>query len=42
MDNSTDRLHDVFFYGLYIDEEILKSKDILVRNKRSAFKGVGI
>ena len=37
MDNSIDRLHDVFFYGLYMDEEILKSKDIIVRNKRHAY-----
>jgi len=37
MDNSRDRLHDVFFYGLYMDEEILKSKGIAIRNKRSAY-----
>lgn len=37
MDNSKDRLHEVFFYGLYMDEEILKSKDIEIRNQRSAY-----
>ena len=31
MDNSINRLHDVFFYGLYMDEEILKSKNIPIR-----------
>jgi len=37
MDNSKNRLHDVFFYGLYMDEEILKSKGVSLRNKRVAF-----
>ena len=36
MDNSKDRLLDVFFYGLYMDEEILKSKNVNPRNKRAA------
>ena len=36
MDNSNQRLNDVFFYGLYMDEEILKSKDVKPRNKRKA------
>jgi len=36
MDNSKERLLDVFFYGLYMDEEILKSKDVNPRNKRAA------
>ena len=36
MDNSKDRLNDVFFYGLYMDEEILKSKGVIPRNKRIA------
>ncbi len=36
MDNSKDRLLDVFFYGLYMDEEILKSKNVTPRNKRAA------
>jgi len=36
MDNSKDRLVDVFFYGLYMDEEILKSKNVNPRNKRAA------
>lgn len=34
MDNSKKRLHDVFFYGLYMDETILKSKDVKPRKKR--------
>ena len=37
MDNSLDRLHDVFFYSLYMDEEILKAKNIPIRNQRSAY-----
>jgi len=37
MDNSINRLHDVFFYGLYMDEDILKSKGITIRNQRSAY-----
>ena len=37
MDNSNQRLNDVFFYGLYMDEEILKSKNVEPRNKRIAF-----
>ena len=37
MDNSINRLHDVFFYGLYMDEEILKSKNIPIRNQRSGY-----
>ncbi|WP_295422033.1 gamma-glutamylcyclotransferase family protein [Sulfurovum sp.] len=36
MDNSTKRLNDVFFYGLYMDEEILKNKGVEPRNKRKA------
>jgi len=35
MDNSNNRLQEVFFYGLYMDEEILESKGITIRNKRS-------
>lgn len=34
MNNSKERLHDVFFYGLYMDEEILKSKNVEPRNRR--------
>ena len=34
VDNSNNRLHDVFFYGLYMNEEILKSKGVIPRNKR--------
>ena len=37
MDNSINRLHDVFFYGLYMDEEILKSKNIPIRHQRSGY-----
>lgn len=36
MNNSSERLNDVFFYGLYMDEEILKSKNVVPRNKRIA------
>jgi hypothetical protein len=36
MDNSNQRLNDVFFYGLYMDEEILKTKNVVPRNKRIA------
>ncbi len=36
MNNSENRLNDVFFYGLYMDEEILKSKNVEPRNKRIA------
>lgn len=36
MDNSDQRLNDVFFYGLYMDETILKSKNVEPRNKRTA------
>lgn len=34
MDNSRNRLLDVFFYGLYMNEEILMSKNVKPRNKR--------
>jgi len=37
MDNSNQRLNEVFFYGLYMDEKILKSKNVEPRNKRVAF-----
>ncbi len=36
IDNSKDRLVDVFFYGLYMDEEILKLKSVIPRNQRKA------
>lgn len=36
MDNSNNRLVEVFFYGLYMDEEILKSKGVEPRNPRAA------
>lgn len=34
MNNSESRLHDVFFYGLYMDPEILKSKNVEPRIPR--------
>ena len=34
MDNSPLRLQDVFFYGLYMDPDILLSKDVESRNPR--------
>jgi hypothetical protein len=36
MDNSKDRLNAVFFYGLYMDPEILKAKGVEPRNPRKA------
>ena len=36
MDNSSSRLVDVFFYGLYMDAEILKSKNVEPRKNRKA------
>ncbi len=36
MDNSANRLQEVFFYGLYMDENILKSKNVIPRNPRPA------
>jgi len=33
-DNSKDRLHDVFFYGLYMAPEILELKGVVPRNPR--------
>ena len=36
MDNSENRLQEVFFYGLYMDPEILKSKGVQPRNPRIA------
>lgn len=36
MNNSKNRLHKVFFYGLYMDEDILKSKGVEPRNKQLA------
>lgn len=35
-DNSKERLHEVFFYGLYMDPEILKQKGVKPRNPRIA------
>lgn len=37
MDNTNSRLHDVFFYGLYMDPDILESKGVSPRNPRSAY-----
>ena len=36
MDNSKNRLNNVFFYGLYMDPEILKAKSVEPRNPRKA------
>lgn len=35
-DNSSKRLHDVFFYGLYMDAEILALKGVQALNPRKA------
>ena len=35
-DNSESRLHNVFFYGLYMDPEILRSKGVEPRIPRKA------
>lgn len=35
MDNSADRLVDVFFYGLYMDPELLQSRGVTPRNPRT-------
>jgi len=35
-DNSRNRLIDVFFYGLYMDPEILKARGVEPRNPRTA------
>lgn len=35
-ENSKDRLHDVFFYGLYMDPVILKERKVEPRNARIA------
>ena len=37
MNNSESRLHDVFFYGLYMDPEILKSKAVNPRSPRVGY-----
>jgi len=36
IDNSSLRLHDVFFYGLYMDPAILLQKGVQPRNPRQA------
>lgn len=36
MDNSKNRLNKVFFYGLYMDPEVLKAKGVEPRNPRKA------
>ena len=36
MDNSKNRLHDVFFYGLYMDPVLLEEKGVEPRNPRIA------
>ena len=35
-DNSSSRLHPVFFYGLYMDPDILQSKNVAPRDPRHA------
>ncbi len=37
MDNSSSRLVEVFFYGLYMDDSILKSRDVVAKNKRIGY-----
>ncbi len=37
MNNSIDRLVNTFFYGLYMDPEILRSKGIEIRNPKKVF-----
>lgn len=37
MDNSEARVVDVFFYGLYMDPAILKTKNVTPRNPRVAY-----
>ena len=34
MDSSSKRLTEIFFYGLYMDEEILHERGVAPRNKR--------
>ena len=34
MDNSNERLIEIFFYGLYMDDNILRERGIVSRNKR--------
>lgn len=36
MENSADRLHNVFFYGLYMDADVLRSKGVEPRDSRQA------
>jgi len=36
MDNSENRLLDVFFYGLYMDPQLLAEKNVATRNSRLA------
>lgn len=35
-DNGPDRLHDVFFYGLYMDPAVLREKGVKPRHPRKA------
>jgi len=37
MNNTELRLHDVFFYGLYMDPKILMSKNVEPRNPRMGY-----
>lgn len=36
-DNSKERLHNVFFYGLYMAPEILEGKGVSARNPRKGY-----
>ena len=36
IDNSKNRLHEVFFYGLYMDPEMLHLKNVSARHPRTA------
>lgn len=36
-DNSKERLHDVFFYGLYMDPDILEQKGVVPRSPRKGY-----
>lgn len=35
-DNTANRLHDVFFYGLYMDPQVLAQKTVEARHPRIA------
>ena len=37
MDNTKNRLHDIFFYGLYIDPKILRERGVTPRNPKAGY-----